>query len=46
MIVNRRGGEDNIGAGLANQLGHAAAGFVIVENGQIAKLRALIIGSD
>src|SRR5271156_1863682 len=46
MIINRGTGEDNIRPGLAKKLSHAPAGFVVVEDCQVVKLGAKIVGAD
>ena len=46
VIIDRRSGENQVGARPAEQFGDAPSGFVGVEDGHVAELGAAIFGSN
>ena len=45
-VIDRRGGEDDVGADSAQDFGDSAASVVVVRDAQVAKLQAEVIGSE
>ncbi len=46
VVVDRRGGQDEVGAGAADRLDDAAARLVVVEHGHVAEFEADVLGAE